>query len=151
LILATLDHDRDRRGLSEEYADKLPSCLRVHQRVSDDAVAIVMARLSDFPIVKDKLLPGCGFGGISRLFLAREPNSADVTDAEMVIVAARAQRAAVRFRDFQWLRDGGPLDAASLACRLVPEARNKIHLFARADTVGWEPILGEANWSQADE
>jgi hypothetical protein len=151
LIFARLNNRGDLRRLGDDHADKLPRCLRIHERVSEDAFAIVVARLADLPIVENKLLPGFGFASISRVFLLRNPHGADVTDEQVVVIATLSGRSVDRLPDFQWLPDDDPVDADTLALRLVPDAKNKLHVFAAAESEGWCAIVGEANWSQADE
>ena len=124
------------------------------QRLGDDyvaakAVAVVIASLSDFPIIANRLLPSCGFENISHVFLVREPLNADVTGAQVIVIAARGA-GSDPIPDFQWLANGESLDDAYLASRLVPIAKSKLHAFASAPADGWCSIVGEANWSQSD-
>lgn len=51
----------DIRRVNEYYPESgdYPRCLRVHEDVDDDCTAIVVARLIDFPIVANRLLPHC--------------------------------------------------------------------------------------------
>ena len=151
LIFAQLNHRLITRRLSEDHADRLPRCLRIHERVSEEALAVIVARLADLPIVANKLLPGFGFANVDRVFLLRYPGDPDVTDEQVVVVSARSRRDAARLPDFQWLPDEELVDADSLALRLAPNANNKLHVFAPADAQGWCSLVGEANWSQADE
>jgi hypothetical protein len=150
LILLTPNR-RDVQRLSEDYAGEFPRCLRVHERVAGKAAAMVIASLADFPTIANRLLPSCGFENISHVFLVREPVDADVTGAQVIVIVERGRRHGDHIPDFQWLPEGESLDAGSLASRLVPSAKNKLHLFASAQSDGWCSILGEANWSQADE
>ena len=151
LIYTQLNQRPILRRLGEDQADKLPRCLRVHERVSDEALAVIVARLADLPIVENRLLPGFGFASVTRIFLLRNPNDADVTDEQVVVVAARNRRSAERLPDFQWLPDEELVDADSLVLRLAPHAMNKLHVFATAEAQGWCSIVDEANWSHADE
>ena len=149
LILLTPTR-RDIRRLGDDYAGELPWCLRVNEDVAARAVAVVVAPLADLPAIASKLLPCSGFGNISRVLLVREPVDADVTGAQVIVIAERGGSGDY-IPDFQWLPDGEPLDAASLASRLVPNAENKLHAFASAESEGWCSIAGEANWSQVGE
>jgi hypothetical protein len=151
LILMTVLDRHDPRRLLADYADRTPFYLRVHERVANGAVGIVVARLVDLPVIENKLLPGCGFDGIARVFLLRDPIDPDVTDAQVIVVATRGQRDIEDLASFQWLPEVEPLDAVALALRLVPDAKSRLHLFASAESDGWNSIIGEANWSQADE
>lgn len=148
LILFTPSR-RDLQRLGENYAGEVPWCLRVHERVAVKAAAVVVAKLADFPIIASRLLPSCGFENISHVFLVREPVDADVTGAQVIVIAERGV-GGDQIPDFQWLPDGESLDDGYLASRLVPNAKNKLHAFASAPSDDWCSIVGEANWSQSD-
>jgi hypothetical protein len=140
---------RDLQRLGEDYAGEVPWRLRVHERVAVKAAAVVIAKLADFPTIASRLLPSCGFEDISHVFLVREPVDADVTGAQVIVIAERGV-GGDHIPDFQWLTDGESLDDGYLASRLVPNAKNKLHAFASAPSDGWCSILGEANWGQSD-
>ena len=148
LILLTPTR-RDLQRLREDYEGEVPWCLRVHEHVAVKAAAMVITSLADFPIIADRLLPSCGFENISHVFLVREPLNADVTGAQVIVIAARGA-GSDPIPDFQWLANGESLDDAYLASRLVPIAKSKLHAFASAPADGWCSIVGEANWSQSD-
>jgi hypothetical protein len=148
LILATLEDRRDRRRLGDDYADELPYCRRIHEIVAEQAVAIVIARITDLPVIENKLLAGFA---VSQILLLRDPIDPDVTQAQVAVIAVRGRRDDKLITNFRWLPHGEPLDAISLAEQLVPKAKNKLHLFATAETEGWCSIVGETNWSHADE
>lgn len=150
LVLMTAVDRRDIRRMVE-YADRSPRCLRIHERVSEDAIGVAIARLVDLPVIENKLLPGCGFASISRVLILQQPADPVVTNAQVVVIATRGARDSSDLADFQWLTGGASLDNVSLANRLVPDAENKLHLFATAESDGWNSIIGEANWSQTDE
>jgi hypothetical protein len=144
-------NDRDIRRLNDDYPDELPPCLRVNELIAEDASAIVITRLIDLPIVVNKLLPYCGFDCPSRIMLAQDPNSRDVTNAEIVMVAVRGQKRFDLPENFAWPPIGEPIDINSIVAALVPDVENKLHIFASDETEGWSSVIGEANWSQADE
>ncbi|MHC6157819.1 hypothetical protein ACVSQB_39435 [Bradyrhizobium elkanii] len=151
LILLDLRSGRYRSRWSQDYGERMPLFARVHESVSDSAVAICIARLKDLPIVGGKLLPGCGFGTISRALLTQIPADADVTDAELLVIGERGGSNRVQLTGFEWLPPEVPLDPVALATRLVPDAVNRLHLFASVETAGWRSVVGDANWSYADE
>jgi hypothetical protein len=93
----------------------------------------------------------CGFEGMSRFFLIREPLDADVTHAEIAVLAKRGPRDDAIKEEFEWFPRGEALDAALLWSRLAPNATRKLHLFASEKRNGWTSIIGEANWNQTDE
>ena len=147
LILATLDHRRDRRRLSDDYVEVLPYCQRIHEQASERSVAIVVGRLTDLPAIENKLLAGFV---VSQILLLQQPLGADVTEAQVAVVALRG-RDNEPIAEFSWLPQGEPMDAISLAEQLVPNTKNKLHLFATGPSEGWISVIGEANWSQADD
>ncbi|WP_157787870.1 hypothetical protein [Bradyrhizobium elkanii] len=151
LVLLDLSNRQYGPRWSQDHVDRMPLYARVHESVSDNAVAICVARLNDLPVVGNKLLPGCGFGMISRVLLVKEPADTDVTDAELLIIAMRGEPDRVRFADFEWFSPDEPLDPVALAAGLVPDAVNRLHLFASMETAGWHSVVGDANWSYADE
>ena len=108
LILLTPTR-RDLQRLGEDYAGEVPWCLRVHEHVCVRAVAIVIASLADFPTIASRLLPSCGFENISHVFLVREPVDADVTSAQVIVIAERGV-GSDHMPDFQWLPAGESLD-----------------------------------------
>jgi hypothetical protein len=141
----------DMRRLRDHYDEPLPRCLRTDDSVTDDAVMIVVAELSDLPVIVGNLLPHCGFEGVQpRIFLTQVPISLEVTGARTVIVAELGRSDRVRFSEIEWLALGEAIDLIALADRLVPDAKSKLNLFASAEADGWRSIIGEANWSQVD-
>jgi hypothetical protein len=151
LVLASAVSPRDVRRLTDEYADRPPLCICVHERVAKVAVGIFICRLIDLPIVANKLLPGCGFATISRIILPTSPDDSNVTNAQAVVIASRGRRDIEGITELPWLGPDESLEPVSLASRLVPNAKNKLQLFATMQTDGWSSITGDANWGQADE
>jgi hypothetical protein len=148
LVLLTPDRQRDLWRLSEDYVAE-PEFLRFAREVlAEEAVAVVIARLADIPIIENKLLPILGFSYVSQLCLVRVPMHADVTGAEVLIVAHRKQTDFTT--NYTWLADSEALDAKALVERLVPDAGMKLHLFASEESHqssdGWLSIVGKANW-----
>src|SRR5207253_4800999 len=115
----------------------------------DEAIALVIARLADLALIENKLLPVLGFSHVSHVCLVRVPPHADVTGAEVLIVAHRKQ---TEFAiNFTWLAESEALDAKTLAERLIPDPGRKLHLFApeHSDESSdeWISIVGKANWA----
>jgi hypothetical protein len=152
LVLLTPDRQRDFRRLNEDYVDRPRFCEIADSLLADEATAVVIARLTDLPLIENKLLPSLGFPGPSHVFLVREPIEPNITDAEIVVIADR--KTAPSGREFQWLTPGDSLDVTSLAELLVPEGKRKLHLFAQDRPVRspvWLSFIGDANWSQAHD
>jgi hypothetical protein len=151
LVLST-PRRSDIRKLREDYYGPLPRCLRTGETVADDAVMIVVAALSDFPVIENKFLPFCGLESISpRLFLSQSPAGPEVTGAQAIIVAELGSSGRAHLAEIEWLTNDEPIDPLVLAARLVPDAKNKLNLFASAEADGWQSLIGDANWSQVDD
>lgn len=153
LVLLTPDRQRDLWRLSEDYVAE-PEFLRFAREIlAEEAVAVVIARLADIPIIENKLLPILGFSYVSQLCLVRVPMHADVTGAEVLIVAHRKQTDFTT--NFTWLAGSEALNAKAVVQRLVPDAGKKLHLFASEEfhqsSDGWLSVVGKANWGQSDE
>jgi len=141
----------DLRLLGADYPDlsNLPRCLRVHEMVTEDAVALVLATVGDLPTIVDRLLPSCGFYGLSRVMLVRRPASPDVTTSAAIIVATRNRKTATGFPLDLWEQPEAFSDLASTAATLFPDASHKLHVFASEATAGptdWVAIVGDDNW-----
>ena len=148
LVLAMPDRS-DLRKLREGYVDP-PRCLQVGEAIADDAVVIVVAALSDLPVIENYFLPYFGFEGIApRLFLSRLPAGPEVTEAQVIIVADRGSGDRARLSEIVWPAEGRAIDPLTLAAKWVPDATKKLALFASEDTDGWQSIVGDANWEQA--
>ena len=153
LGLITPDAQRDLWRLSEDYVAE-PEFLRLaRELLAEEAVAVVIARLADIPLIENKLLPILGFSYVSQVCLVRMPKHANVTGAEVLIIAHRKQTDFTT--NFTWLADSEALDAKAVVERLVPDAGKKLHLFASEESHqtadGWLSVVGKANWGQSDE
>jgi hypothetical protein len=145
------------RKLNEYYMetadqlDQLPRCL-FDDDLSDDAVLVAAAELSDLPVIIDKLFPRCGFADVPfQVMLTHSPAGPDVTHARVMIVAERGSANRARLSDFAWNTGGDGSDLVTLADRLMPHARNKLNLFESKTIDGWFSLGPENERSQADE
>jgi hypothetical protein len=136
--------------LRDHPAEGSPLNSSILDRIAQDALAIVVARVIDLSIVEDKLLPSCGFSRISRVLLAHSPLNADVTDSQVIIIGERGSSDIARVAGFQWLPENIPIDLGSIVNQLAPDAKHKLQLFASENIDGCDSIIGEANWSRTD-
>jgi hypothetical protein len=153
VVLLTPDLARDLWRLSEDCSED-PNFVRLgSELLVEDAVAVVTARVTDLPLIENRLLPILGFSYASQVCLVRIPLHADVTGAEVIIIAHRKETAFTA--NFTWIADGEELDAKAVVERLLPDAGKKLHLFASEETHGssdqWFSVVGNANWGQSDE
>jgi hypothetical protein len=151
LVLLTPDRARDLGRLSDDAED--PDFVHLgRELLAEDAVAVVVARLADIPLIESRLLPILGFSFISRVCLIRIPPHADVTAAEVIIFAHREET--VFAATFKWVAEGDAFDARSAVEALLPEGGRKLHLFAEesdGSSGEWLSVVGDANWGQSDE
>jgi len=147
LVLLT-PGERDLARLRADYADgsTLERCLPQLKRIEHSAAVVIVARISDMPLLANVLLPLCGFPRLSRVLLARQPTSPDVTEAEIFVTAGRGEIALSAPEDAKWLDD--PIDSAAIAARLFPAASRRLHVFASAQTTGWCCLVGDDSWAE---
>jgi hypothetical protein len=136
--------------LQDYYEGPPPKCLGTRMIVADNATLVIIASLSDFPIIAERLIPICGFEK-PRIFLSHAPAAPEITGEQVIIVAGRESTGRARFSEIDWLPQDGAIDPLAVAMRLVPDAKNKLCLFASAEADGWRSVMGDSNWSQADE
>jgi hypothetical protein len=151
LLLMTPGRE-DVRRLAQHYADEatLPRCLSLHQFVAESAIAVVITRVRDLPVIAGRLLPHCGFPRLSRVLLMRRPDEPDIADAEVIVTAERGRRPDEDLA----LPQGGTWpaemsgDPTAIADRLVPNAVNKLHVFASTMLDGWQSLVGPDSWAE---
>jgi hypothetical protein len=142
----------DLRGLQDYYEGTPPKCLRTGESVTEEATLVVVSALANLPVIVEKLIPFCGFGGVPiRVFLSRAPAAPEITGEQVIIVTERGSSGRAQVSEIEWISQTVAIDPLSIAARLVPDAKNKLCLFASAETDGWQSVIGDSNWSQADE
>jgi hypothetical protein len=149
-LLLLTPREKDLAFLRADYADgsTLQRCLPQLKRIEHSAAAVIAARIFDLPMIVNVLLPLCGFLRLSRVLLARQPTSPDVTDADVFVTA---QRGEIRFsppEDPRWLDDADPIDSAEIAARLFPATSRRLHVFASAKADGWHCLVGDDSWAE---
>jgi hypothetical protein len=118
----------DLARLRDANLDELSECLPVRKHVEEAAAVVIAAKVTDLPVVIDRLLPLCGFNRPKRILLLGQPASPDVIDARVLVTAERGD---IAFREPPeiWLDDAA--DSIDVAEKLY-EASSTLHLFARA-------------------
>lgn len=153
LVLVTIQDPVDLRRLNQDWAIRQRFAELAHSLLADDATAIVVARMTDLPLIENKLLPMLGFEGPSNVFLVRPPAASNVTEAEVLAVVDRRRKPIAS--DFEWLAADEDFNPNLIAEQLVPGANRKLHLFAperiKATRGYWMAIRGDSNWGQSDE
>ncbi len=140
---------QDLRLIGEDYSERevLARCLRVHELVAEEAVAVVAAPVRALPLVVSKLLPLCGFDRISHVLLTKAPSEADVIGSDVIIVAERGRQRLASVPKDLWSRECGH-DILSVAAAMMPESKKRLHVFATSPNEGWDSIVGDANWAE---
>jgi len=127
LVLLT-PRERDLKHLLADYGDPqaLRRCLPLHLATEEDVAVVIAARVSDLRAITD-VLAIYGFKRPSRILLAARPERADVTAAEIFILAERGD---VGFSE----PEGGWLDGAdpiAIAAKLYPDVSRACSCSAR--------------------
>lgn len=148
LILAT-PSQADIRKLARDYvsSDTLARCLRVHEAVADNATAVVIGRVRDLSTIETKLLPLCGFNRLSRVLLITAPETCDVTEHRVAVIAHRGSNGRSTDPEIDWTTRA-LIDPGALAARVAPHASAKLHIFANTTATGWTTVVGDDNWSE---
>jgi hypothetical protein len=127
LVVLTPGKD-DLARLRNASLDKLGECLPVRKHVEEVAAVVIAAKVTDLPVVIERLLPLCGFNRPKRILLLGRPASPDVIDGKVLVTAERGD---IAFREPPevWLDDAAdPIDVAEG----LYEASSTLHLFAAA-------------------
>jgi hypothetical protein len=127
LVVLTPGKD-DLARLRDANLDELGECLPVRKHVGDVAAVVIAAKVTDLPVVIDRLLPLCGFNRPKHILLRHQPASPDVIDAKVLITAERGD---IAFREPPevWLDAADdPVDVA----KKLYEGSNTLQLFAAA-------------------
>jgi hypothetical protein len=119
-----------------------PLCLGLGQAIAEDAVLIASARVGDLPIIADKLALW-KFKRFSHIYLLSPPTGPDLMNAAALAVC---ERGASKLPSLdEWPVDKDPTELAHGLLSGIGGRR--VHLFAKAESHGWESIIGDANWS----
>jgi hypothetical protein len=134
LVLLT-PNKRDLKLLLSDYAEQektLRRCLPLHQVMVQDVAVIIAAKVSDLPAITD-VLTIYGFRRPSRVLLAGRPAGADVTAAEVFIIAERGD---IGFSEPEggWLNGDDPVE---IARQLYPDVSSSLLVFGSTEAGGW--------------
>src|SRR5262245_54951918 len=149
-LLLLTPREKDLAFLRADYADgsTLQRCLPQLKRIEHSAAAVIAARVFDLPMIVNILLPLCGFLRLSRVLLARQPTSPDVTDADVFVTAQRGEISFSPPEDPRWLDDADPIDSAGFAARLFSATSRRLSIFSSAKADGWHCLVGDDSWAE---
>jgi hypothetical protein len=126
---------------------ELPFCLRYSDIVAQSAAMMMMARVGDLPRLADKLSLW-GFTRFKAIYGLAQPTAPDLMNVDAIAICERGS-----FDLFKplldWPAEKDPLKLAESLLNQV--AGRRVHLFAQSETPGWESVVGEANWSEAND
>jgi hypothetical protein len=149
LVVLTPGKD-DLARLRDANLDRLDECLPVREHVEEVAAVIIAAKVTDLPVVIDRLLPLCGFKRPKHILLLSQPASPDVIGAKVLVTAERGD-IAFRGPSKIWLDDvDDPIDVAEG----LYEASSTLHLFATAKAKKAKAnecrciIVGDDSWQK---
>jgi hypothetical protein len=120
-----------------------PFCLRVGDQMTNTTILMIVMRLIELPVIAGKL-PFWKVKGFNRLLLCEKPETPDVTQATMIAVCGEAS-AAILEALRPWPIETDPPSLGQQLLDHIPGRR--VHLFAKANTPGWESVIGDDNWS----
>jgi hypothetical protein len=145
LVVLTPSRDHLARARDANLA-ALGECLPLREHVGEAAAVVIAVKLTDLPVVIDRLLPTCGFKRPTRVLLLGQPKFADVVNARVLVTAERGD---ITFSAPEgWLDD--TTDPVDLAEGLY-EASDTLHLFAAAaakDNQARLVIVGNDSWKK---
>jgi hypothetical protein len=147
LVVLTPRKD-DLARLRDANLDRLGECLPLRAHVGDEAAVVIAAKVTDLPVVIDRLLPLCGFNRPKRILLLGQPTTPDVIGAKILVIAERGD---IAFREPPevWLDNAAdPVDVAEG----LYEASSTLHLFATAKAKKADDsrcvIVGNDSWKK---
>jgi hypothetical protein len=146
LVVLTPSKD-DLARLRDANLHRLGECLPLREHVEEAAAVVIAAKVTDLPVVIERLLPLCGFNRPKRILLQHQPASPDVIDARVLVIAERGD---IAFREPPeiWLDDAA--DSIDVAEKLY-EASSTLHLFAtaKAKKEEWRcVVVGDDSWKK---
>jgi len=132
------------RLVREDISEGEPGCFRLGEAVADDAVMVIAGRVGDL-IALASSLHWWRFERFSRLYLLAAPSEPDLMRAKALAVCVRGNlKAAFQFMGWPSEKDRDPLALAESLTEGI--AGRRVHLFASEQALGWESIVGDANW-----
>jgi hypothetical protein len=121
----------------------LERCLPVHELLSEEAAAVVVTRICDFPIVATRLLPLCGFARAHRVLRVDVLTPIDVTEGHIIVTAKRGKQRLVLPQAIAAI---DPTADTAIAAELFPDTTTRLHLFAPGQRPGWTSLVGDDSW-----
>lgn len=142
-LLLTVTEEQASR-FSKELADNgACACVKVSGEIDANAVLLIDAR-ADTLLSMSTTIGSLGFGRCVQAGLLSDPTGQDITASRMLAVYVRGSVELAMFKD--WTNGVTP---AELAGRILEGVGGRrVHLFADAETEGWESVVGDANWQR---
>jgi hypothetical protein len=136
----------DLARLRDADLEKLGECLPMRKHVGDAAAVVIATKVTDLPVVIERLLPLCGFNRPKRILPLGQPTPPDIIDARVLVIVEKGDIKFIAPKD--WLDDVDPIDVAE---RLYDGASSTLHLFAITKAKANERrcvIVGDDSWAE---
>lgn len=142
LLITASNEEVDR--FDKELADAVKSrCVKISGEIDANAVLLIDATAKTL-LSMSAIIGSLGFSRCVQVGLLSEPVDHDLAPSRIMAVFVRGSIELAPFKHWQ-------IDASSaaLAGRLLEDVSGRrVHLFADAETDGWESVVGEANWQK---
>lgn len=142
LLITATDDLMERFGKDLEGRANSP-CVKISGDIGANAVLIVDATAKTL-LSMSTIIGSLGFSRCVQAGLLSDPVGHDLASSRVMAVFSRGNIELPTFN--RWHTDA---DAATLAGQMLEGiAGRHVHLFADAETEGWESVIGEANWQR---
>ncbi len=149
--LLYIDPRRQLTMLDEFYVDgpgTLDRCLPIHQVMAPAAGAVILTRVRDLGVVTTELLPRCGFSRLSRILVMDQDGAGDISGAKVLVTAQRGGAELTLPDSGVWRAPPRGANAIEIAEQLYPNAKRRLHAFAKLHTPGWTTLTNANTWTE---
>ncbi|MDO8979268.1 MAG: hypothetical protein Q7V17_08565, partial [Afipia sp.] len=142
LLITATDEQLVRFG--KELADGATSpCVRISGEIDANAVLLIDAMAATL-LSMSTIISSLGFSRCARIGLLSDPDGNDMTKSRIMAVYVRGNIELAAFNHWQT-----GVDAAKLAGQILDGVHGRhVHLFATAETDGWDSMVGDTNWQR---
>jgi hypothetical protein len=145
---------RELSVLASDYeTNALQRCLPLFKLIDHTSAVgfVVVTSVSDLTTITTKLLPISGFSDFSNILLTREPETADITDATVLVISKKGAKLKPHFpKNEPWFEIGNDrvsqTDAVRIAETVFPSLGRRLHVFAEHASDGWQALIGDRSW-----
>ena len=148
-LVAFTPSTKDLARFAEDYGDEhtLARCFTIRDLIASDAIAAVNVPVRSIHVAVYGLLRLCGFDSTPHILLMRCPDSPDVSQERAIVVSKRHSRSDLAVPSKFPAMDG-EAGTLAVAAGLMSAEVEKLHVFAKVQTPGWELVIGDDSWSE---